>query len=222
MRSGVAPRDHRLIARPAAKHLRMLIMFALLCCTSKSISPPPSRPLHRNPPLHALPLPPYPLPLPLQPLKLLPLHLRHARQPRRHELLARRRDVPPRQPFLAQRPEGGLLHNTIGAGVGAVEVEGRAQRDGRVDDDAHRAQAVVAVRVQHQRVDEVHVAAGARRLHEASPVPRDRVRVEGPWRGGAEVEARVGAAGGVARADAFGVLVLGRGEGDVSLRWLFG
>ena len=58
-------------------------------------------------------------------------------------------------------------------------------------------------------MDEVHVPARARRLHEASPVRRNRVRVEGPAGGGGrEREARVVAPRGVAWADAFGVGVL--------------
>lgn len=172
----------------------------------------------------------------LKPLQLLPLHLLLDPQPRRHHRLPRPLDLPPWQPLRLppQHPQRRPLHQTIlPLPLPSIKAHRLAQAHGRVRNHAKVALGVVRRAVQHQRVQQEHVArvaagldivgVGALRCHVVEPV---QVLVVDAL-GGCEGATGVGVAGRHVRGDAVrvGVEVLrdgahaGRVEHGAAALW---
>ena len=119
---------------------------------------PHLRPLHP----HRSPLPHSPRPL--QPLVLQPLHLLlHLRTPRHHPLPLPR-NPPPLQPLPPQRPQRLPLHNTIRP-ILPIKIKRLLHAHRRIRNNPYPPQRIMTRTMQHQRMQQIHIAHLPRHLH---------------------------------------------------------
>jgi len=102
---------------------------------------------------------------PLHPLQLLPLHPLLHSHPFRYNTIPHPLDLPTLQPTLPQLPQRLPLHNAVLTLILPVKAKRLSQTNWRVRNDPRHPQRIITRRMQHQWMQQIHVADLPRRLH---------------------------------------------------------